>query len=388
MTNYVIIGGSAAGYFAARQIRKNDAEGEITIISAENMAPYFRIRLTEAMGTGEKTENLLLQKPEFYAEQNIKLLLGKTVSSVDYEKQEVVFAEGDRLHYDKLLLATGAHPFIPPYEGGKLEGVTSIRTAEDLDTLRAYYPQIRRVLVVGGGLLGLEAAYALRQQNFEVHVCEFAEYLLIRQLDKETGELVRKSLETKEDLHIHVGASLKAVHGENKVTSVTLTNGEKLDCDAVVFSVGVRSNTALAGETLQKNKGIVVNDRMETSEANVWAAGDVAELNGRTMGLWSAAMEMGKVAGDTMSGKEAHYDSPLLFTNLQIGAVKLFSAGSHDGEMLYKEGTDGSFSKFFFDAEEKMIGAILYQDTKLTGKAKAWIKNRTPKKEVLDAIGE
>ena len=388
MTNYVIIGGSAAGYFAARQIRKNDAEGEITIISAENMAPYFRIRLTEAMGTGEKTENLLLQKPAFYAEQNIKLLLGKTVSSVDYEKQEVVFAEGDRLHYDKLLLATGAHPFIPPYEGGKLEGVTSIRTAEDLDTLRAYYPQIRRVLVVGGGLLGLEAAYALRQQNFEVHVCEFAEYLLIRQLDKETGELVRKSLETKEDLHIHVGASLKAVHGENKVTSVTLTNGEKLDCDAVVFSVGVRSNTALAGETLQKDKGIVVNDRMETSEANGWAAGDVAELNGRTMGLWSAAMEMGKVAGDTMSGKEAHYDSPLLFTNLQIGAVKLFSAGSHDGEMLYKEGTDGSFSKFFFDAEEKMIGAILYQDTKLTGKAKAWIKNRTPKKEVLDAIGE
>lgn len=388
MTNYVIIGGSAAGYFAARQIRKNDAEGEITIISAENMAPYFRIRLTEAMGTGEKTENLLLQKPAFYAEQNIKLLLGKTVSSVDYEKQEVVFAEGDRLHYDKLLLATGAHPFIPPYEGGKLEGVTSIRTAEDLDTLRAYYPQIRRVLVVGGGLLGLEAAYALRQQNFEVHVCEFAEYLLIRQLDKETGELVRKSLETKEDLHIHVGASLKAVHGENKVTSVTLTNGEKLDCDAVVFSVGVRSNTALAGETLQKDKGIVVNDRMETSEANVWAAGDVAELNGRTMGLWSAAMEMGKVAGDTMSGKEAHYDSPLLFTNLQIGAVKLFSAGSHDGEMLYKEGTDGAFSKFFFDAEEKMIGAILYQDTKLTGKAKAWIKNRTPKKEVLDAIGE
>lgn len=388
MTNYVIIGGSAAGYFAARQIRKNDAEGEITIISAENMAPYFRIRLTEAMGTGEKTENLLLQKPAFYAEQNIKLLLGKTVSSVDYEKQEVVFAEGDRLHYDKLLLATGAHPFIPPYEGGKLEGVTSIRTAEDLDTLRAYYPQIRRVLVVGGGLLGLEAAYALRQQNFEVHVCEFAEYLLIRQLDKETGELVRKSLETKEDLHIHVGASLKAVHGENKVTSVTLTNGEKLDCDAVVFSVGVRSNTALAGETLQKDKGIVVNDRMETSEANVWAAGDVAELNGRTMGLWSAAMEMGKVAGDTMSGKEAHYDSPLLFTNLQIGAVKLFSAGSHDGEMLYKEGADGAFSKFFFDAEEKMIGAILYQDTKLTGKAKAWIKNRTPKKEVLDAIGE
>lgn len=169
---------------------------------------------------------------------------------------------------------------------------------------------------------------------------------------------------------------------------MTLTNGEKLDCDAVVFSVGVRSNTALAGETLQKDKGIVVNDRMETSEANVWAAGDVAELNGRTMGLWSAAMEMGKVAGDTMSGKEAHYDSPLLFTNLQIGAVKLFSAGSHDGEMLYKEGTDGSFSKFFFDAEEKMIGAILYQDTKLTGKAKAWIKNRTPKKEVLDAIGE
>lgn len=388
MTNYVIIGGSAAGYFAARQIRKNDAEGEITIISAENMAPYFRIRLTEAMGSGEKTDNLLLQKPEFYAEQNIKLLLGKTVSSVDYEKQEVVFAEGDRLHYDKLLLATGAHPFIPPYEGGKLEGVTSIRTAEDLDTLRAYYPKIRRVLVVGGGLLGLEAAYALRQQSFDVHVCEFGEYLLIRQLDKETGELVRKSLETKEDLHIHVGASLKAVHGENKVTSVTLTNGEKLDCDAVVFSVGVRSNTALAGETLQKDKGIVVNDRMETSEANVWAAGDVAELNGRTMGLWSAAMEMGKVAGDTMSGKEAHYDSPLLFTNLQIGAVKLFSAGSHDGEMLYKEGTDGSFSKFFFDAEEKMIGAILYQDTKLTGKAKAWIKNRTPKKEVLDAIGE
>lgn len=386
MTKYVLIGGSAAGFFAAKQIRKNDPEGDITIISAEKTAPYYRIKLTEAMGMGEKTENLVMQKPAYYDEQKVTLLLGKTVSSVDYAKKEVVFADGEQLGYDKLLLATGANPFIPPYEGGKLEGVTSIRTAEDLDALRTYFPKIKRVLVVGGGLLGLEAAYALRKQNFDVHVCEFAEYLLNRQLDKETAELVQNSLETKEGLHIHVGTSLKAVHGDGKVTSVTLSNGEVLDCDAVVFSVGVRSDTTLAGETLKKDKGIVVNDRMETSEPDVWAAGDVAELNGRTMGLWSAAMEMGKIAGENMSGGEAHYDSPLLFTNLQIGAVKMFSAGSHDGEMVRKDGEDGAITKLFFDDEEKMVGAILYHNTALAGKAKMWIKNGTDKATIIEAI--
>lgn len=386
MTKYVIIGGSAAGFFAAKQIRKNDAEGEITVISAEGMAPYYRIKLTEAMGTGEKTADLLLQKPEYYSDNKVKLLLDKVVDFVDYAQKEVVFADGERLAYDKLLLATGANPFIPPYEGGKLAGVTSIRTAEDLDKLRDYFPNIKRVLVVGGGLLGLEAAYALRKQNFDVHVCEFADQLLIRQLDQETSELVRKSLEEKEGLHIHVGASLKEVHGDGRVTSVTLTNGQQMDCDAVVFSVGVRSNTTLAGDTLKKDRGIQVNDRMETSEPNVWAAGDVAEYEGRTMGLWSAAMEMGKIAGENMSGGEAQYTSPLLFTNLQIGSVKMFSAGSHDGEMVCHEGKDGALAKFFFDDEDKLIGAILYQDTKLSGKAKKWIKEHAQKQDVLEAI--
>lgn len=386
MTKVVIVGSGAAGFFAAQQIRKNDAEAEITILSAESVAPYYRINLTEAIRTGESVADLQIKKPEYYEDNKIDLRLSVQVASVDYEKQEVVLSDSSRVPYDKLLLATGSNPFIPPYEGGKLDGIFSIRTVEDLEALRSYFPKMHRVFVIGGGLLGLEAAYALRSHDFEVHVCEFAEQLLIRQLDEETGNLVQERLEKEEGLHIHVGASLKAVHGDGKVTSVTLTNGQEMDCDAVVFSVGIRSNTELAGGALEVNRGIVVDEGMHTADPNVWAAGDVAELNGRTMGLWTASMEMGKVAGNTMTGKEAAYDAPLLFTSLQIGGVKLFSAGSHDGAMVKKEGEDGAFAKFFYDADDKLVGTILYKNTALMGKAKTWIRERAAKADIEKAL--
>lgn len=385
MTKYVILGAGIAGLEAAKAIRKNDQDADISLISAEKEATYYRIKLTHALETEEKATDLAVEKEDFYRKNKIDLILDCHIKEIDFDKKVLISDDGRNFAYDKLLMATGSSPFIPPFEGKMLENMTAIRTIEDVENLRDSYPLLKKILVVGGGLLGLEAAYALHDKGFEVQVAEFSDRLLVRQLDPETADLLKKRLSDL-GLKIHLGASLKKPLGDKKVEGALLTDGSELSCDAIVFSVGIRSNIELAGQGLDTNRGIIVDKKLQTGRRDVWAAGDVAEINGMTMGLWTAAMEMGKIVGANMTGGREEYSSPMLFTNLRIGDIKIFSIGSRDGEMVKIEGKDSSFAKLFFDEEEKFIGAILYENTRPMTKLKKAYKEAMNKRDLLETF--
>lgn len=384
--DYLIIGTGIAGVSAAKTIRKRDGEGRIVMVSNETMKPYYRIKLTKAISKDLTAEDLLLDKEGFYEENRIELILNKQVESVDYEGKRVILEDGESLAYKKLLLATGATPFIPPHEGGSMENVFSMRRMEDyLAVQKALNSgEIKTILVVGGGLLGLEAAYAFLEKGFEVHVGEFSDHLLTRQLDTESSIALEKAL-AEEGLKIHIGSTLKENVGDKKVEKVRMTGGEEFDCQLVLFSVGVRSDIRLAGETLAKEKGIVVNEKLETGMEGVWAAGDNAQINGMTMGLWTAAKEMGEIAGENMAGGEALYSTPKLFTNLQLGNIKLFSAGSHDGDDMFVQHDGENYVKLFFK-ENKTIGGILGGKVSKMGLVKDLIAEGAEKETAEEAF--
>lgn len=382
MTKYLIAGAGIAGLEASKTIRKNDDNAKITLISSEKNPPYYRIKLTHALETDEDADDLKVEKDQFYKDNNIELILDCRIREIDYDLKKVICDDGREFSYDKLLLATGSSPFVPRFEGEMLEHMTAIRTIEDVEELRDAYPEIKKVLVVGGGLLGLEAAYSLNEEGFEVHVGEYSDQLLLRQLDKETAEILREKL-LELGINVHLSATLKEAHGDKSIEYAILTDGSRLDCDAIIFSVGVRPNLSLAKDKLETNHGLIVNEKLETSRKDVWAAGDIVEIDGITMGLWTAAMEMGRIAGANMTGGDEEYSKPMLFTNLRISDIKIFSIGNREGELVRIDGPDASFAKFYFN-EGILAGAILYDNTRPMYMLKKAYKAGMKKEEVLN----
>lgn len=356
--DYLIIGTGIAAMSAAKEIRKGDEQGEIVMVSNEKELPYYRFQLTKAIAKDASKEDLALEDPSYYEDHNIEVKLETQVEEIDYENKVVKTDKGD-LEYDKLLLATGSNPFVPDYEGGPLENVFTMRTMEDYLQVQESLKddQLQTILVVGGGLLGLEAAYAFLEKGFEVHVGEFSDYLLGKQLDQESSVHLKEKLE-EEGLIIHTGSTLKEVQGDGKVEKVLMTGGEEFDCQLVLFSVGVRSETSLASGPVESNRGLIANQHLETGAEDVWTAGDCAEVDGTTMGLWTASKEMGEIAGKNMVGGDASYSKPKLFTNLRIGDIRLYSAGSHDGDEVFEQRDGDNFVKIFFQ-DGKTIGGIL-----------------------------
>lgn len=384
MIDYLIIGSGIAGLSAAKEIRKKDPQGRIVMVSKETQAPYYRTKLTKAIASGETPEQLLLEKESFYRDQSIELRLDTKVESIDFDKNQVSLEGGEVLSYNKLLIASGATPFVPGYESDDQKNIFKMRTMEDLLALREALPEITTALVVGGGLLGLEAAQALHEKGVKVHVVEFADYLLVRQLDADTAQRLEKALEDH-GFVLHTKNSLQKVEGDGKVQRVILADGTSFDADAVLFSVGVRSDVSLSFDTLEVNRGLVVDESLKTKRDNVWVAGDSAEVHGMTMGLWTASLEMGRIAGDNMTGGSATYDRPKLFTKLDIGDIKLFSAGFHDGDDLWVQEEGEALEKLFFK-EGRVIGGILYQNTKKMATINKLIDERTPKAEAIERM--
>lgn len=363
---YLIIGNGIAGLAAAREIRKNDEVNSIMMISNEATLTYYRTKLTEYLSKDFLDEELLVSKENWYEDKNIDILLSKIVENIDTENNTVRLDDGKEIEYEKLLIGTGSRPFIPPITGKFKEGVFALRTIKDLHYIQKYLRKCKKVTVIGGGLLGLEAAWALKELDKEVSIVEFAPYLLPRQLDKEISKKLEEKL-IEEGFEVYLDSQAEEILGEGKANGIKLNRNRDIATDAILISSGIRPNLDLVRDTsISYDKGIIVNEKLKTNIDNIYAAGDVVEINNMVLGLWTASNEQGKIAGGNMTGKDLEYVQPKIFTNLQIGGVKLFSAGViNDFHKVYEyKDKENHIHHKIYTKEGKIQGVILFGDLK------------------------
>ena len=366
MANYLIIGNGVSGTTAAENIRKQDKKGNITIVTEEDLPFYWRIQLNEYISGETTEEQLLAKKEDWYRDQNISLKLKTRIVGADAQKKVVVTKEEGELAYDRLLVATGSHSFIPPIKGSEKEGVFALRDVKDARDISAYAKNIEDVILIGGGLLGLEAGNALRKLGKKIMVVEFFPRLLPRQLDVDGAGRLQKIMEGM-GFSFRLGAKTQEITGDDKASGVLLEGGETLSGEMIVISAGVRPNLELAEPLgLKTDKGIVVDERLQTNQPDIYAAGDVAEFRGMPYGIWPAAMEQGKIAGINIAGGKATYNGTTMANTLKVVGVDLASAGNIDAENEFesKVTTDEDQYKKIVLEDNKIIGCIMLGDTK------------------------
>jgi len=365
-SSYVIIGNGAAGYYAADSIRKNDKESDIHIISEEKILTYFRPQLSKFLGFPIDNTKFFLSPENWYKDNNINITLNKRVKKINIDNNLLLLDDGSIIGYKKLILANGSHNFMPPLTGIDKVNVFSLRTINDAEKIKEHMSQSKNVVIVGGGLLGLEAAWSMKNVGLNVTVLEHSSRLLSRQVDEEGAKILRNSID-KTGIKIMVNADSDELLGDKKVTGLKLKSGEILPADIVLFSTGIRPNKDLPKQSgITVDKGIIVNDRMETNAPNVYACGDVAEFNGKVFGNWPAAMNMGKVAGSNAAGAETYFKEFVPSVFFDSMNINLFSCGNFDEtneQLVSKDLSNNSYMKFYFKSD-KIIGGFLIGDTK------------------------
>lgn len=384
-TTFIIIGNGAAGFYAADAIRQKDSKAYITMISDESYYSYYRPSLSEYLTKEIPDKKLYLKNKSWFEENNITLKLTAKVENILTKENKIVLSDGTSLKYDKLIFANGARNFIPPTPGADKNGVFSLRTINDADEIIRYAKNSKKAVVIGGGLLGLEAAWELQNLGLDVTVVEFFPRLLPRQLDKEGAEVFKNQISNC-GVNVILGDSLVEILGNDKVTNIKLKSGNTLDTDMVLFSVGIRANKELAEKCgIKTDKSIVVNEKMETNMPNIYACGDVAELNGRNYGIWPAAVQMGKIAGGNASGDELIFKDFVSSTIFSSMNTNLFSSGYFDDEcdiLPYKNEDTQVYKKLFFK-NNKLVGCILLGDTSASIKIVKGIREGYSKEKTL-----
>lgn len=317
---YLLVGGGVAALEAAKAIRKQDPTGQITMVCGENTIPYSRPGLSDLVAGTNGFTDLLLKPMDWYAENNIRLLCGVTVAGIDHTSRTARLSDGQTVGYSRLLLATGASAFNPVQAQPGGPSVQVLRTVSD--AYAALQLAGASVLVVGGGILGVEAALALHAQGCRVTLCELSDRLLALQADAEASRRIRAALE-ETGIRVFCGTTVQAAS-----RPVLLQNGERVEADAVLVSIGIRSETTLAKQLgLACERGIVVDELMRTSLPDVYAAGDCAQFGGRVAGLYPAASMMGMTAGANMAGKAAVYRPLPPATALDEQGIRMVSVG-------------------------------------------------------------
>jgi nitrite reductase (NADH) large subunit len=374
-TKYVVIGGGIAGISAAEAIRKQDPEAKIRLFSREKLAPYSRMALTRYMAGEVDREKLPLHPRDWYLEKQVALEVDQPVVRIDPSKQELHLQDGRVIQYDKLVLATGADPFVPPFPGKDLESVIAVRTLEDADFVLDCCKQPIDVVCIGGGLLGLELAGAIAQGGARVTVIETFDWLLPRQLDPQGGKLLQSKIEAM-GMQVVSGGKTKTILGDEKghARGVQLEDGRELPAQLVLVSTGVRPNLDLAKTAgLAINKGILVDDRMASNDPLIFAAGDNTEHKGVLYGLWLPAKTQGSVAGTNAAGGDARFEGMAPSAMLKVLGIDLFSigkiSGDGQGEKVLQREQSGNYCSYILQ-EGKLLGAILLGDAKLSGKVK------------------
>jgi len=386
---YVIIGNGAAGYYAADAIRKHDQDGGIHIISEEKLLTYFRPKLSKFIGFPVDAEKFLVAPENWYSDNNIKVTLNTKVKKINPDQKLLLLSDGSIIRYSKLILASGSHAFVPPVPGNDKENVFSLKSIDDAEAIKKQIPISKSAVVIGGGLLGLEAAWSMHHAGLNVTVLERSDGLLTRQLDAE-GAKIFKDMVDNSGVNIMLNASTEEILGDKKVTGIRLASGEIVPTDIVLFSSGVRPNKELPEQSgIAADKGVIVNDRMETNKPDIYACGDIAEFNGKVFGNWPAAMNMGKVAGTNASGSDMQFKEFVTSFNFDSMNIKLFSCGSfteNNESIAHKDPTTNAYMKLYFDSD-KIIGGFLIGDTKRAPEMLNSVKAGLSYTEIVEKFG-
>lgn len=364
MTTYLIIGNGIAANTAAENIRKSDRDGTILMFTREKYCFYYIPALPEYLAGEKQVQNITIHNEAWYKQNNIILHLETDIIAVDPAKKMVTAQDGRTFKYDKLLLATGGYSFVPPIKGLPAEGVFSLRTLDDANTIKERAKQAEKMVLIGGGLLGLEAGNGLRKLGIEVCVVEFMTRLLPRQMDEEGAALLRKQME-KMGFRFYLGAKTQDIARENSGLVVNLEGGEKIAADMVLVSAGVRPEVTLAKSLgLEIDKGVKVDDTMKTGIDDIYAAGDLIEHHGRFYGIWPASMEQGRAAGLSMAGKETKYEGTVPANSLKVVGIDLVAAGEIDTEgkfeAIVRKDEAGNVYRKIVLQDNKIIGTILF----------------------------
>ena len=367
----VMIGNGMAGVRTLEELLKLSIElYDITVFGAEPHTNYNRILLSPVLAGEQTFEEIELNDLNWYQEHNITLLLNRTVVEIDRVKRRVIAADGSSAEYDRLLIATGSTPFMLPIPGNTLQGVIGYRDIADTQTMIDTARTHRHAVVIGGGLLGLEAANGLMLRGMHVTVVHIGEWLLERQLDKTSGQLLQSALEQR-GLHFRLGEQTQALldAGNGRVGSVQFKNGDIIPADLVVMAAGIRPASELAEQAgLPCNRGILVNDTLQTYDPRIYAIGECASHRGIAYGLVAPLFEQAKVCANHLAQLGfATYKGSVTSTKLKVTGIDLFSAGDFMGgegtETITLRDPVGGIYKKLVIKDDVLVGACLYGDT-------------------------
>jgi nitrite reductase (NADH) large subunit len=364
---YLIIGNGVSGITSAELIRERDIESEITVITEEKYPYYARPQLIEFLAGNIKKEEIFFYTDEWYKSKKINVILEERVLRVDIAKKEVETDKG-KYNYDKLLVASGAKPQIPPLENVNVEGVFTLRNLDDALNILSYIEGKETVILLGCGLLGLETGRALYQRGLKIIGLEFFPRLLPRQLDDEGSKVLQNIIQSKFGFSFYLGVKAKKVLKNNeKFVGIELEDGRIIHGNLLIISAGIIPNVEFAKNSgINVNKGIVVNDYMETNVEGIFAVGDCVEHQGRIYGIIPACLDQAKVAVENIMGRKVEYKGTIPLNSLKVTGVDLTSIGeiNPEGEgyevKVYKD-KEGFYRKLVFK-DDKLVGAILLGD--------------------------
>lgn len=384
MSQYVIIGNGVACAGCIEGIRSVDTESKITVISEENHPVYCRPLISYYLEGKTDFERMKYRNDNYYEDMNCDILYGKKAIKIDNGNKTVLLDDGTSLPYTSVCVATGSSPFVPTLKGLEtVENKFSFMTMDDTLALENAVNENSKVLIIGAGLIGLKCAEGLRERVKSITVCDLADRVLSSILDKECADRVQNHLESN---GIQFMLS-DTVNEFNKNTAV-MKSGKEIEFDAVVLAIGVRANTSLVNDIGgEVNRGIIVNDRMETSVPDIYAAGDCTEGTDiscgekKVMAIFPNAYMQGRTAGVNMAGSDAVFDKAIPMNSIGFFGFHIMTAGTYTGEKVYEEKTDDSIKKLFVN-NNRLVGFILVGNTQRAGIYTSLIRGKTP----LDSI--
>ncbi|MGE1032935.1 NAD(P)/FAD-dependent oxidoreductase [Bacillus sp. GKis3/1] len=359
--NFVIIGSGVAAVNAAKTIRDHDKNSNIFIFGEESSLPYNRIKLSKELYTDLHSKKVLIKQETWYKNNNISVFTNTKVVKINTEQQNIVTSNHQKISYYKLLICTGANNRRLSVDGINKKNIFTIREMQDANKFKACLEDKKHVVNIGGGVQGLETAWSMMKAGKKISIIEVGATLMGRQLDEKVSLLLKEKIESA-GVKVHLNTNIDSILGEGVVTGIKMNGEQLIDCDSIVYSIGVIPNIDLVNNTpIHVNRGIIVNEKMETNVESVYAAGDVAEVNGEIGGLWGRAMDQGKIAGSNMVSNPAIYKEAIPTTIFNAFNLSLFSIGvvnekQCDTTIVEEDGRE-KYIKLFIK-NHKIVGVI------------------------------